>query len=125
MQTMILAFIIGYVFGLIFYALYFRFLLQRAQRTRKRPGVGWLILGRWLVMPVLVVLGAYLIFGDLNADCGVALAGYVASCAVRWVKVQMGMVPSNAEMLDAIVDLTHSSNNHVDDVASYMRQIKR
>ena len=122
---MFLAFVLGYVFGLIFYALYVRFLLYRAGKTQKRLGIGWLIFGRWLVMPALVVLSVYLVFGDLDANCGVAIAGYVASRAVRWIKVQMEVAPSDDDVLDAIEYSMRAPSDNRAEVASYMRQIKR
>ena len=99
---MLIPFALGYLFGLVFYAAYFPFLIALSRRTGRRPAVGWLTFGRWTVMPILVGLAAYLTTGEIDATCGAAVAGYLLSLLVRLWKVSRGLAPGDEEVLETI-----------------------
>ncbi|MCA9109652.1 MAG: hypothetical protein KDA52_06875 [Planctomycetaceae bacterium] len=102
---MLIAFVLGYVFGLVFYFLFLSFLIFLASETKKPLNPVWLYVGRWMVTPVLVVLGAYIVDGELNDNSSIAFAGYAVSRGIRWIKVQLGWARSDAEILARLEDL--------------------
>ena len=92
-------FLISYAIGLAFCACYFPLLMLCMRATMRVPPTWVLSLVRWVVLPAVMFLVTWWLFGWSRERVFVSQVSYYAAALFRLLRVLRGKKPSDEQML--------------------------